>query len=285
MSEATHRPSEFYGKRVTAPPSAAIRKAIGSERCPFLERKCNKQRKSDSSQTIGACAVEHSGSDLVICPHRFLQRDQIFLDCVHLLKGRGRFYVVPEITVPGGIVDYILVLRDGSQLLDYIGIEIQALDTTSTGGIWDARTDIVSNRVEGKYGYGINWRMSAKTILMQLHHKAEAFDTLKKKLVLVLQEPFMAYIEREFTAGHLRAADPNDPVWFHTYNLVDINGELVLVKDKAKSTNVKGIGSMLGRAESTAASEEEIRAAIEAKFDQAFEVHPSGAGPRRRARR
>ncbi|MGH9931853.1 MAG: hypothetical protein ACREA9_21860, partial [Pyrinomonadaceae bacterium] len=44
------------------------------------------------------------------------------------------------------------------------------------------------------YKYGINWKMSAKTILVQMHHKAAAFESIGKKLVLAVQTEFFRYI-------------------------------------------------------------------------------------------
>lgn len=82
--------------------------------CPYLRRKCEKGRKSSPEITIGTCSVEYSRKHkrLVICPQRFLERHQIFLDCMHLLtlhEPGNELHIVPEISIPGGSVDYFLV--------------------------------------------------------------------------------------------------------------------------------------------------------------------------------
>jgi hypothetical protein len=40
--------------------------------------------------------------------------------------------------------------------------------------------------VETAKTFGMNWKMTAKTILVQLHHKLETFEHLGKHLVLVI---------------------------------------------------------------------------------------------------
>jgi hypothetical protein len=42
--------------------------------------------------------------------------------------------------------------------------------------------------------FGINWKMTAKTTLVQLHHKIQTFEELGKHLVLVLQDGLMNYM-------------------------------------------------------------------------------------------
>lgn len=61
---------------------------VAAQECPFLRRKCVKTRKSQPDVSIGTCSVIHGAKGnvgVIICPHRFLERGQIFLDCLHLL--------------------------------------------------------------------------------------------------------------------------------------------------------------------------------------------------------
>lgn len=46
---------------------------------------------------------------IMICPRRLLERRQVFTDCLHLLTTHepgNELHVVPEVTVPGGSVDF-----------------------------------------------------------------------------------------------------------------------------------------------------------------------------------
>lgn len=51
-------------------------KQVEGQECPFLSRKCLKNRKSEPEISIGTCAVTHGGHAVVICPHRFLERQR-----------------------------------------------------------------------------------------------------------------------------------------------------------------------------------------------------------------
>lgn len=269
----SNQPVEFYGKRVTEETMGEFPSLFASQQCPFLKKRCVKQRKSDPSQTIGACTVSFQGGPLVICPHRFIAGNQIFRDCISLLhppEEEVQYFAVPEITVPGGNVDYFLVATNALQgILDYVAIEIQSLDTTSSGHIWAARQDVLAGKLAGSYPYGINWRMSAKTILVQMLHKAVTFEPLGKKLVLVIQTPFFAYLSNEFTTQHLRDAHAEDTVHFHIYEAVLVGLELQLVLHARKSTTVQGVEQMLSRGRDSGILDEEIVPRIVAKMGQA----------------
>jgi hypothetical protein len=158
----------------------------------------------------------------------------------------------------------------GDQVVDYLGLEIQSLDTTGSGGIWNAREDLYGGNLQEQYPYGINWKMSAKTILVQMHHKAESFEALGKKLVLVLQQPFFDYVSREFQATHLQTARPEDSVHFHVYDCVELNRKVRLRLLDRKSTNVLGIERMLKLGKGAGISEQEVIRRIKAKLPSAI---------------
>lgn len=245
-SKSPKYPSEFYGHLVSEAAVVELASVFASESCPFLRSKCVKIRKSNSSQSIGACSVLYKGSSHIVCPHRFIQRNQIFLDCVRYLAPNLQYYIVPEITMPGGNIDYCVVATNsGGDIIDFVGVEIQALDTTQSGAIWSAREDILQGSLKSSYNYGINWKMSAKTILMQLHHKAASFQAMNKKLVLVIQREFYEYMQGAFQTRHLSDADDNDTMQFHIYNNVMLGLEYQLVIDTRKSTDVEGVERLL----------------------------------------
>ncbi len=261
-----NRPLEFYGQ------STALRvdweDELTKEHCPFLDKKCVKVRKSDPRQSIGSCLVGYGENPLIICPHRFLQHDRIFLDSLPLLARGLEYYVVPEITMPGGTIDYFLVATNGIEVRDYLGLEVQSLDTTASGGIWDARVDLGNGNFRESYHYGINWKMSAKTILIQMHHKSAAFEGLGKKLVLAVQSEFYDYMTKAFRTRQINEASEHDPIQFHVYDCVNLNNRYALTLRLRKSTDVRGVEEMLGtRAPSI--SEEEVLDKIRAKLPQA----------------
>jgi hypothetical protein len=251
---------------------------LAREECPFLGRKCVKIRKSNPNETIGACSIAFQDGPLVICPHRFLQRKQIFLDAVYLLQSNLEYFIVPEISMPGGNIDYFLVgMRSGS-VVDYAGVEIQSLDTTGSGGIWQARQDLAKRRIAETYSYGINWKMSAKTILVQMHHKAEAFEQLRKKLVLVLQKKFFDYVSTEFRTDRLRSPSQNDAIHIHVYDMVPLESELQLVLNQRRSTDVGGVERMLTLGREGGIKETEVIDRIQAKMPRAVRLDMTNTG-------
>ncbi len=232
---------------------------LQQERCPYLDRTCLKTRKSTPEITIGTCLVRYSQAarDVVICPHRFLERRQIFMDCLHLLDHEpgDELHVVSEFSIPGGSVDYLLVLADASRrhIKDFVGIELQALDTTGT--VWPARHTFLEARgvaVEAapdEKPFGMNWKMTAKTILVQLNHKIGTFEALGKKLVLVLQDHLMQYMIRNFEFNHVTSANPLHSMLFHVYEMREPDtGEHRLHIVDRRSTTAVGVNACLALA-------------------------------------
>lgn len=232
---------------------------LTAQHCGYLNKKCIKVRKSEPSISIGTCTVQYGKDDqeVIICPHRLIEKRKIFLDCIHLLtlhEPGNELHVIPEITIPGGSVDYFLASVRDKKVIDFVGIELQTLDTTGT--IWPERqrflTDLnILEEPEEGYGdkpYGMNWKMTAKTILVQLHHKIETFEHLSKHLVLVLQDHLLDYMKREFSFSHINTVPKiGDPMHFHSYQLElgeDSNYHIKL--NERLSTDSAGLVSAMG---------------------------------------
>ena len=146
---------------------------VANQHCPLLDRKCFKVRKSSPETSIGTCTVLHGRDQLplLICPARLLEGQQIFLDCLHLLnrhEAGNELHIVPEVSVPGGSVDYFLVSARGTRVCDFVGIELQTLDTTGT--IWPERqrllarlgVPIADQGLRSGKAFGMNWKSHLK---------------------------------------------------------------------------------------------------------------------------
>lgn len=94
----------------------------------------------------------------------------------------------------------------------------------------------------------MNWKMTAKTILVQLHHKVQTFEEINKHLVLVIQDHFMQYIKRAFRFDHLNNALVGDSAHFHIYRLQhqEESGAFRLELAARFSTDANGIAAGLG---------------------------------------
>jgi hypothetical protein len=125
---------------------------------------------------------------------------------------------------------------------------------------------------EQHYRYGINWKMSAKTILIQMHHKAKSFENLGKKLVLVLQQQFWDYVSRQFQTTHIRETRVEDSGHFHIYTCIELDGKFRLVLLDLKSTSASGIERMLSLGKGMDISEQEVIQRIKAKLPGAIHL-------------
>lgn len=230
------------------------RKVVQDQQCPFLVKKCIKVRKSQPDVSIGTCTVNYGmmARPVIICPHRFTQGHQVFIDCLHLLTGHqpgNELHVISEIAIPGGSVDYFLVSSHHRKVRDFVGLELQTLDTT--GSVWPQRQRFLLEKgipIEdlGDQTFGMNWKMTAKTILVQLHHKVETFEHLHKHLVLVIQDSLADYMKRQFNFAHLTQARIGDPMQIHTYDLDDAGHAFGLQLKERFSTDAAGIARCLG---------------------------------------
>ena len=106
----------------------------------------------------------------------------------------------------------------------------------------------------------MNWKMTAKTTLVQLHHKIETFEHLNKHLVLVLQDCLLDYIRREFSFDHVETARIGDPMHFHSYGVQSEAAGHRLELVERLSTNSAGVAQMLGlQADATVEYREIVR--------------------------
>jgi hypothetical protein len=185
-------------------------------------------------------------------------------------------------SIPGGSVDYFLVSTKGARVRDFVGIELQTLDTTGT--VWPERQRFLKERrvpygespSASDKGYGMNWKMTAKTILMQLHHKVQTFESINKHLVLVIQDSFMDYMRRAFKFDHLNNALIGDPMHIHTYNLAQApDGALHLELDSRFSTDSNGIALSLGLKASPRINLDEIVRILESKISDTTLFSPA----------
>ncbi len=218
---------------------------------------CLKNRKSAPEQTIGTCTVAYGrdSKPIIICPYRLLERKQIFTDCLHLLTTHepgNELHIVSEISIPGGSVDYFLLSVRDRKVKDFVGIELQTLDTTGT--VWPFRQRYLASQqiqareseTTSKKSFGMNWKMTAKTTLVQLHHKIQTFEHLNKHFVLAIQQDLLEYMGRAFSFNHVTDARIGDSMHFHAYQLTAAGGRQKLALHTRKSTDAEGIGICLG---------------------------------------
>ncbi len=264
-------------------------RVVDEQGCPFTGKPCFKVRKSEPSVAIGTCIVNYgkSPSPIVICPNRMLERNKAFLDCLHLLSRHepgNDLHIVPEVSIPGGSVDYVLTSVRRGKVKDFVGIEFQTLDTTGT--VWPERQRFLhtvglpvveDDRISTK-PFGMNWKMTAKTILVQLHHKVGTFEHVNRRLVLVMQDCLLQYMQREFKFGHLdNPARNGDSMHFHAYSIESSNTSLLLSLTDRISTDKDGLTSALGLKAKANVEFEAIARTLESKISRSTRLQiPAG---------
>ena len=271
------RISEFFGLNCEDK-SLDFRCAMKSQICPYTQKVCIKMRKSDPEIKIGTCSVRYQNQDIIICPFRLLEHNQIFIDCLHLLtmhEPGNELYLVPEVQIPGGHVDYFLVSAKSGKVRDFIGIELQTMDTTGT--VWPERQKFLDEQgiavnpedVHSRKTFGMNWKMTLKTILVQMHHKSETFEHLNKHLVLIIQKPLYEHMRSNFNFDNIEGVRLGDPVHIHSYDFGQNGSRLYLSLHTRVSTDSAGIADCLGlNAESKIEMQDLIRI-LEPKLTEA----------------
>lgn len=277
MSAQENRILELFGRSTRLSNDWA--ELVKKQWCPFTNTKCFKVRKSQPDISIGRCTVRYGrdNKDIIICPNRLLERKQVFTDCLHLLtlhEPGNELHIVPELAIPGGSVDYFLVSAKRGKVKDFVGIEFQTLDTTGT--VWPERQRLLKQfglrvraaDVKAKKGFGMNWKMTAKTILVQMHHKVETLEHISKKLVLVIQDYLLDYLRREFNFAHLQNGRVGDSVHFHAYRLNEVDGNFCVELLERLSTDAAGVAECLGLQAESKIELETIIADLERKISR-----------------
>lgn len=254
---------------------------LRTQECKYIGKKCIKTRKSEPDIAIGTCTLKYGKNEknIIICPFRLLERKQIFMDCIHLLTAHepgNELHILSEIKIPGGNVDYFLVSTDSNRKVkDFVGIELQTLDTTGT--VWPERQRFLKEQgfetkdviTDSKKTFGMNWKMTAKTILVQIHHKIHTFEHLNKHLVLVTQDCLLDYIKQEFTFSEVSDIPKiGDSMHFHSYDLIDGKDNSYKLKlNKRYSTDSEGISVLLGLKAEANIELEQILKTLESKIN------------------
>ena len=100
---------------------------------------------------------------------------------------------------------------------------------------------------ESAKGFGINWKHTAKTILVQLNHKIATFEYLSKRLVLVLQDGLLDYMRKAFAFDHIQGVRDGDPMQFHSRTVSIGTASLYSLQLKERvSTDAEGVAACLG---------------------------------------
>lgn len=161
-------------------------------------------------------------------------------------------YLVPEVQILGGHVDYFLVSAKDKKVKDFIVIELQTMDTTGTVRLERQRflnekgIAVDSVDLNNKKSFGMNREMTLKAIFIQMHHKSEIFEHLNKHLILIIQKPLYEHMKSDFNFDSIEGVRLGDPVHIHLYNFEEKELRLRKSLHTRVSTDSEGIANCLG---------------------------------------
>lgn len=175
--------------------------------CPYMKKPCTKIN-HDQTVTYGTCSVTSPYGDLPICPSRFYEHEyQTIRNVSHDAFGKEvPFYLFDEFvanreTFTEGVValgnnsgrevqvgkvmsmDWVLAKIDGSNLVEYVGVEVQSIDITGNyRDAWHAYNNLKqaseANSIPSS-NHGLNWANVHKRLIPQLIRKSVVYSGSK----------------------------------------------------------------------------------------------------------
>ncbi len=239
--------------------SESCRLAIKQQYCKYIKGTCVKPRKSEPNVKVGICSVGSSvnkGKEIkpvIICPQRF--KEESMFEAIrreYLSKWKNVKWIQEVNLGVGGNVDYVAVEVDKyDRVKDFLCVEIQAAGTTGTPYPY-VKELIETGGYTGskKPSFGINWANEfAKTMMQQAYKKGKIVESWHRKIVFVVQDLAIDYLQATTDCSKLTASNPGSPVDFCTFRLEwSDQAKWSLAFDQIRSTTIEGINLIIGGA-------------------------------------
>lgn len=190
------RITEVFGYSVedTSAEAVASRK---QKPCPFqaLGTPCTKVSISDP---LGVCMFGDTHVGTPVCPVRFIQNSQMFVDVATAAFGSGRKIAVrPELRIlrkengkKAGKVDYIIAsLGEDGRPADFCALEVQAV-YVSGNSYYPMFHEFLATGIPPQERRGMDWLSSRKRLIYQLNLKVPVFRRWGKKFFVAVDQQF-----------------------------------------------------------------------------------------------
>lgn len=237
--------------------SESAQLALKQQYCKYLKGTCVKPRKSEPHIKVGICSLGSTVNKsktihpVIICPQRFKEEAMFEAIRQKYLSGWGNVKWIQEVNIGvGGNVDYVAVEVDENDIVkDFLCVEIQAAGTTGTPYPY-VKELLENGRYSGNtYTYGINWANEfTKTMMQQAYKKGKIMEYWHRKIVFVLQDIAMDYIQATSDCSELEEYNPDYPVDFCSFELMWRDTEWGLKFANIKSTTINGVNRIIGGA-------------------------------------
>jgi hypothetical protein len=214
--------------------------------CPFDLRIeiCDKPNRTN--EKYGNCSACLGNKNRIICPRRFYEdnfrilrdiRDFVFgnTTCVSAYDEVKLSKTVKDNRFDYGNLDWILVSTMNEN--KFIGVEVQADATTSTGSFKEAINDLLNNKLKEKYNFGLNTLASFKGFLPQFMFKGQLFDEWNLPYVAVMQDEMWEEFISKFKIKHHEITKySTETFMFFIYSLNESNNKYNIKKSKIMAT-------------------------------------------------
>lgn len=236
----------------------SARLAYRQQYCKYIKGTCVKPRKSEPHIKVGICSLGSTVNKgkqvypVIICPQRFKEESMFETIREKYLSHWKNVKWIQEVNIGvGGNVDYVAVEVDEfDRVKDFLCVEIQAAGTTRSPYPY-VKELLENGYYSGKtYTYGINWANEfSKTMMQQAYKKGKIVEHWKRKIVFVVQNLAMDYIQAVSDCSMLEDYNPNFPVDFCSFDLQWVDdSHWSLVFDNIKSTTIEGVNRIIGGA-------------------------------------
>lgn len=237
--------------------SENTRLAYRQQYCKYIKGTCVKPRKSEPHIKVGICTLGSTINrsreihPVIICPQRFKEESMFEIIRQKYLSHWNNVKWVQEVNIGvGGNVDYVAIEVDEyDRVKDFLCVEIQAAGTTGTPYPY-VKELLEDGRYSGQtYTYGINWANEfTKTMMQQAYKKGKIAESWNRKIVFVVQNLAMEYLQATSDCSKLEEYNPALPVDFCSFNLAWNGENWTLAFDNIKSTTIDGVNRIIGGA-------------------------------------
>ena len=234
-------PAEIFGYP-TEMKNDEIKKVRTTFGCPFLHKKCTKQSRL-IKYPMGVCSVIYGKDIIALCPKRFLQEDTVFQNIAdHYFKTRDNLMIFSEIGLKKiGNFDYVMVKHKPlrSEIEDFIIIEFQTGQTTSTGSLVKSLEDYMNSIdiKKNKYNFGLNYADIWKRTFTQILNKGIILENWGHKIYWVAQEQIFDDLKRRYNLENI-TYDEEDITVFFEYNMKYDKNKYKLINTKIDSASI-----------------------------------------------
>ncbi len=233
--------------------------AFKQQYCKYIKDTCVKPRKSEPHIKVGICSLgstinkSRTVHPVIICPQRFKEESMFETIREKYLSHWKNVKWIQEVNIGvGGNVDYVAVeVDEHDRVKDFLCVEIQAAGTTGTPYPWVKELlELGHYTNSSKPSYGINWANEfTKTMMQQAYKKGKIVESWHRKIVFVVQDLAIEYLQATSDCSKLTDYNPNSPVDFCTFSLKWIDdSRWSLVFDNIRSTTIDGINKIIGGA-------------------------------------